>query len=106
MLKFSKIIVKENSEDLRIFHFVEMNVSKLMNYSMDMCVEMAKVLLWYERIPGTQVEASSASFSSLSAGIAILSCKLCINNANRTERMTSPLRVIMYILQFYCQFKK
>jgi hypothetical protein len=35
-----------------------------------------------------------------------LSCKLCINNANRTERMTSPLRVIMYILQFYCQFKK
>jgi hypothetical protein len=44
MLKFSKIIfskskniVKKNSEYLGIFHFVEMNVSKLINYLMDMC---------------------------------------------------------------------
>jgi len=44
MLKFSKIIsskskniVKEKSWYLRIFHFVEMNVSKLINYSTNMC---------------------------------------------------------------------
>jgi len=44
MLKFSKIIsfkskkiLKENSGYLRIFSFVEMNVSKLINYSTDMC---------------------------------------------------------------------
>jgi len=71
-----------------------MNVSKLIDYSMDMCVEMAWKVLWYETIPESQVQASSASFSSSSAGIVILSCKLCINNASRSERMTSQLSVI------------
>ncbi len=44
MLKISKIIsskskniVKDNSEYLGIFYFVEMNFSKLINYSMNMC---------------------------------------------------------------------
>jgi hypothetical protein len=32
-----KIIVKENSEYLGIFHLLEMNVSKLINYWTDMC---------------------------------------------------------------------
>jgi hypothetical protein len=44
MLKFSKIIssksnniVKDNSENLGIFSFVEMNFSKLNSYLMDIC---------------------------------------------------------------------
>jgi hypothetical protein len=44
MLKFSKIIsskskniMKENNGYLRIFQFVEMNVSKLINYLTDIC---------------------------------------------------------------------
>jgi hypothetical protein len=35
--KSEKIIVKENNGYLRIFHLLKMNVSKLINYSMDMC---------------------------------------------------------------------
>jgi IMP cyclohydrolase len=58
---------------------------------MDMCVEMAKVLLWYETIPESQVQTSWASFSSSYAGIVILSCKLCINNGSRTERTTKSV---------------
>jgi hypothetical protein len=46
MLKFSKIIssksknniVKQNSGYLGIFHLLKMNVSKLINYSTDMCL--------------------------------------------------------------------
>jgi len=44
MLKFSKIIssksnniVKDNSENLGIFSFVEMKISKLNSYLMDIC---------------------------------------------------------------------
>jgi hypothetical protein len=53
MLKFSKIIsfkskkiLKENSGYLRIFSFVEMNVSKLINYSTDMCWNGQGTMVW------------------------------------------------------------
>jgi hypothetical protein len=53
MLKFSKIIffskskniVKDNSEYLGNISFVEMKISKLINYSMDMPIYLATIPL-------------------------------------------------------------
>ncbi len=43
----SKNIMKESCEHLGIFHLLKLNFSKLINYSTDMCVGMAKVLRPY-----------------------------------------------------------
>jgi hypothetical protein len=63
------------------------------------------VLKWHERIPESQVQASSASFSSSSAGIVILSCKLLYKQCQQKRKNDKSVeRYITYVLQLYSQF--